>query len=298
MERQIETVRESVMGQYEWIVLGKESRKERKKTIGKIRSHAMRETAASRKRSGTWGKHNQRQYPVEPVPSFSATECIPSDLPPAVPARRSGDKGNEPYFKLRLGLPMPLSGLDQLATEIGVNVLDLSALTTIHIGQTAMSFLMNDPNHLVGLVSVRKSSYLTHVATRYGSSYCLDDAVRCVATKAHRLLVGIGNGGRTLELTSYGKALRSLQTAIDLEQEWRNPEVLCAVQVLSLFEVGNSVYSCFDLVLNTHFRHLSYLRPAHGRSILPVHLASFAQEGRQVFNQTLRSCCSIQSPVQ
>jgi hypothetical protein len=238
----------------EWIVLGNEAHNEKKQMISKIRSHAMRATAASRKRSGTWGKHNQRQYPA---PSFSGIGCITSAISEAVPSRRLNDKRAEPgslekqslrnslpkpldngvAFELRLGLPMPLSGIDQLAAKIGVNVLDLSALTTIHIGHKATSFLTKDPRRLAGLVGAGKLSYLTHVVTRYGSSCYLDDAVRCVATKVHRVLVGSGKGGRTIELTSYGKALRSLQSAIDLKEEWRNPDVLCAVQILSLYEV-------------------------------------------------------------
>jgi hypothetical protein len=259
MARKLQTAQEKelppgTMEHIEWIVLSKDSHSDRKKMLSKIRSHAMRATAASRKKSGTWGKHNLRQYPV---PSPSVIGCTASDFSEVVTDKSSDDKGSESHspekeilgncesrplgddlaFKLRLELSMPLSGLDQLTAEIGLNVLDLSALTTVHIGQRATSFLANQPSRLVDLVSCRKLSYLAHVPTRYGYSYCLDDAVRCVTTKARRVLVGSGKGGCTMELALYGKALRSLQSAIDLEQGWRNPDVLCAIQVLSLYEV-------------------------------------------------------------
>jgi hypothetical protein len=261
------------MDHYEWIVLGNDYHNDRKKTLGKIRSFAMRATAASRKKSGTWGRHNQRQYPV---PSPSSTECAASDFSETV-TDSSSHEDSEAYgqekklatkrisrstdddfdLSLRLGLPMPLSGLDQLAAEIGVNVLDLSALTNVHIGLVATTFLTKTPNCLVDLVSKQKPSYLPYAATRYGSTCCLDDAVRCVAAKAHRVLVGSGKGGRAMELKSYCKALRSLQSAINLKDGWKNPDVLCAVQVLSLYEVSSSFSLRLDLVLNPSSRYLS-----------------------------------------
>jgi hypothetical protein len=97
MERQIETAQEKelppgVMEHFEWIVLGKDSHNDRKKMLSKIRSHAMRATAASRKKSGTWEKHNQRQYPV---PSPSVIECTASDFSEAVSDRSSNRKDSE-----------------------------------------------------------------------------------------------------------------------------------------------------------------------------------------------------------
>jgi hypothetical protein len=268
MELQIERVQETrmsprVLENYEWIVLGNDYHNDRKKSLGKIRSHAMRETAASRKKFGTWGKRNQRQYLV----LFPAdTGCTASKLS-ETGTDSSYHKSSEPHsmeeeivtkdisrpseddltHKLRLGLPMPLSGLDRLVAEIGLNVLDLWALTTVHIGPEATTFLTKNPSRLVDLVSSQKPSYLIHAATRYGSSHCLDDAVRCVATKARRVLVGSGKGGRAIELKLYGKALRSLQSAIDLGEGWRNPDVLCAIQILSLYEVCSSFFSHLDL---------------------------------------------------
>jgi hypothetical protein len=241
---------------FEWIVLRKDSRSDRKKILAKIRSHAMRETAASRKKTGTWGKRNLRQYPVLPLSDVESIACTLSE---AATDKSSNDNDNgsdssspekgrwesgmsSPCgdclpFSLRVDSPMPLSGLEQLTAKIGLNVLDLSALTTAHIGQRATSFLAERPSRLVDLVTHRKVSYLNHVPTRYGCTYCLDDAVHCLITKARRVLIGPGNAGCSTELTLYCKALRSLQSAIDLEQGWRNPDVLCAIQVLSLYEV-------------------------------------------------------------
>jgi hypothetical protein len=190
------------METFEWIVINKDSRHDRKKMLGKIRSHAMKATAASRKKSGIWGKRNQRQYPQYvpyPISSAFALRSETSNISEVVLDSGSKDTYSQERdglkispttpcdrklaVRLSLESPMPLSGLDQLVAEIGVNVLNLSALTTVQMGKTATSFLTANPKRLVHLVSSRKISYLTHVATRFGSSYCLDDAVRCVATK-------------------------------------------------------------------------------------------------------------------
>jgi hypothetical protein len=289
MERQMEILQQNgfpprVKDNYEWIVLAKDYHNDRKKMLRKIRSHAMRGTAASRKKSGTWGKQNQLQYPVA-CPSGS--EYTSSDFSEAA-TDSSEDQDSEAHSlgkeivknsiyrpfdddltcELNLGLSMPLSGLDQLAAEIGINVLDLSALTTVHIGQEATTFLKKNPNGLVNLVRNQRPSYLTHVTTRYGCSDCLDDAIRCVATKAHRVLTASGKGDRAIELNLYGKALRSLQSAIDLEDGWKNPNILCAVQVLSLYEVCNSSLICLDLDLNPSCsRYLSSQIRVHGQII-------------------------------
>jgi hypothetical protein len=278
--------------QFAWIVLGNDFQNGNKKMRSRIRSHAMRKTGALRKNSGIWGQRNLRQYPVLHV---AATTSTASSISETTSGRSSGDT-NGPEIEVReytsspsddalafepwLGRPMPLSGLDQLTAEIGVNVLDLSALTTIQIGQKATSFLTKRPNHLVDLVGRRRLSYLTHVPGRYGRTSCLDDALRCVATKACRVLAGPGKGECTRELASYGKALHSLQSAVDHEEGWRNPDVLCAVQVLSLYEVCSSVPAPHGPALNTtYYRFLSAQLLVHGHIMYQQHLALSTQEG-------------------
>jgi hypothetical protein len=143
----------------------------------------------------------------------------------------------------RLAPSMPLSGLDLLTAEVGVNLLDLSALTAVHFGDMASSHLTKNPSRLRELVSRRKPSYLNYVPARYGHSQCLDDAVRCVALKARRVLSGSRLCNNLTELSLYGKALRSLQDAVDdLGDPWQSPDVLCTIQVLSLYEVSRLLF--------------------------------------------------------
>ncbi|KAI2619595.1 hypothetical protein GGR54DRAFT_630636 [Hypoxylon sp. NC1633] len=132
---------------------------------------------------------------------------------------------------------MPLSGVELLAVEIGIHILDLSALTEIQCCWTACAILAGQRNYMSCLVSDRRPSYLFCVATRYGHSPYLDEALRCVAIRAKRVLVPSCQSFDKSESLQYVAALHSLQEAIDDAEERSRPDVLCAINLLSLFEL-------------------------------------------------------------
>ncbi|KAI8625035.1 hypothetical protein F5Y19DRAFT_467417 [Xylariaceae sp. FL1651] len=138
---------------------------------------------------------------------------------------------------MNIGPVMPLTGLELLAAEVGVHILDLSALTEIQCGWTACAILARRPKSINGLVSRRQPSYLCCVASRYGSNPCLDEALRCVAMRAKRVLTSSTQSFDKLESLHYGAALQSLQKAVDDTDERNKPEVLGAINLLSLFEL-------------------------------------------------------------
>lgn len=183
---------------------------------------------------------------------------------------------------------MPLSGLELLAAEIGIHILDLSALTEIQCGWTACAILASQPSCVNSLVSRRQSSYLYCVASRYGRSPYLDEALRCVAIRAKRVLspssYQIIDRPESLQ---YGTALQSLQTAIDDAEERNQPDVLCAINLLSLFEVcgsNNSFSQALMAYFLSSFSILRIKRPGHFTSL--AHPASFVQEGQQASCRT------------
>ncbi|KAI1748182.1 hypothetical protein F4782DRAFT_542976 [Xylaria castorea] len=135
---------------------------------------------------------------------------------------------------------MPLTGLELLAAEVGVHILDLSALTDIQCGWTACAILASKSGKsatINGLISRRQPSYLYSVARRYGSSPCLDEALRCVAIRARRVLAPSQHPVDKLEYRYYVTALQTLQKAVDDAEERGRPEVLGAINLLSLFEL-------------------------------------------------------------
>lgn len=235
---------------YEWIVVSKDRDNDVKTMRRKIRSHAMKATAALRKTATEGAKQKKKQY-------RDPTVLSDTDLGPQSGSHDHdmGRQSNSPTHQIldqriidskdsltcasTIGCPMPLSGLEQLTAEIGVNVLDLSALTSVHIGQRASKLLTKHPFYLGRLISRRRLSYLSHVPARYGHIECLDDAVRCVAVKARRVLSGCDVRDSALELALYGKALRSLQSAVsEFDGRGHLADVLCAIQILGLFDVS------------------------------------------------------------
>lgn len=73
----------------------------------------------------------------------------------------------------------------------------------------------------------------------------LDDAFRCLITAAHSLLVPNDSQGDEAILHGYGKALSSLQQAIYQPNNRYAAEILCAMGILSIIEVGRMSFASF-----------------------------------------------------
>ncbi|KAK7975849.1 hypothetical protein PG989_014312 [Apiospora arundinis] len=261
-------------GNFEFIVTDQNNRGIDGKARDKIRKKAMKATAAARKSSASWGKQNLRQVPIFVQPTTASTSAgsatstpqepraqVKSELVdgeiaelevPTVPASAtSSSSGNPPsknatsnalLRRPRQNRPpraMPPMGLETVTAKTGLNILDLSALTMVQVGQTASAILELQTNELSGLVSRRRRSYLSFVPIKYGHSPYLDEAVRCLAMRARRVLVPSARPPETREILQYGRALQSLQEAVN-GQNWHDADVLCTVELLSLYELLES----------------------------------------------------------
>lgn len=82
--------------------------------------------------------------------------------------------------------------------------------------------------------------YLDFLPGRTGFSQALDSAVDCVVCALRDILrpALLKNLGTTL--SSYGKALKHLQSALDDPAQYSLAETLCATQLLGIFEVRPS----------------------------------------------------------
>lgn len=132
---------------------------------------------------------------------------------------------------------MSVTGLERVAVDTGINILDLNELTHIHMGHAAGVILSRQPGTLSRLASHRRDSFLAHLVPRFGHSPSLDDALRCVALKARRFMCPGCAPPSAAELSLHGRALRSLQAAVGDSTGWSNPDVLCTIQILSMYEV-------------------------------------------------------------
>ncbi|KAI1330010.1 hypothetical protein F5Y16DRAFT_364683 [Xylariaceae sp. FL0255] len=196
-------------------------------TRHRVRSHVVKKTADARRKNPAWGKRNQRQLPHY-VTELRFDQDINSD---------TVESESSVINATRIAQPMPLTGVELLAAETGVHVVDLSALTDIQCVYTACATLASKSILLSDLVGRRRQSYLHFVASRYGSSLCLDEALRCVATRAKRFLGPCPQLLDEIESRQYMKALKALQEAVDDEEERKQPEVLASINLLSLFEL-------------------------------------------------------------
>lgn len=157
----------------------------------------------------------QQQW-VVPAESFSSSSESPS------PTYGLSAKGYE---------------LTSMRSDFDIN--DLSTLATLHVGRAARAALSKNPYHLIyQLRSHKQWSYLSYLPSLYGHVPCLSDAADCVIARARQIISPHENWEAAV-ITLYVKALDSLQKALDSPETRYRPEVLCATEILALYEVGS-----------------------------------------------------------
>jgi hypothetical protein len=247
-----------------------------------IRKQAMKKASAARRRDGSYGKHNLRQYPV-----FLVDEKKVGDgwVAPK-PKQQQGDQGdnlvhieeiNTPQLtnsttpessdsdhsreyttrsessssrmvaerqrlQRRLALteniPRNLSakGYELTSMKNDFDIRDLSTLATLYVGRVVRAVLSQNPYNLVHqLRTHQRWSYLTFIPSRWEHTPCLRDAANCVIARARQVIHPTENWEASV-IPYYVKALDSLQKALDCPKERFQPEVLCAIEILAMYE--------------------------------------------------------------
>lgn len=219
-----------------------------------IRKQAMKEAVATRKREGTYGRHKRYRPPVfgQSVTNDSEGTVIPfeDDSSSSTTATTPGDKresveqdcgkGRDLIAKSALTEPIParlsLKGYALTSMKYGFDALNLSILTTVHVGRLLGRKLSADPGRLAPLLRHRHWSYFEYLPSRYGHSRCLTDATDCILARVRQLISPHDDWEYTV-ISSYVKAINSLQSALDCGEQRFQPEVLCAAEILGLYEL-------------------------------------------------------------
>lgn len=230
-----------------------------------IRKQAMKDVGMTRKRRGNHGRVNLRQpldclgtgtfQPigkasdhtssssggscfVTPVSDHAeATICRMRQSESANPRRPVRQTDNEIKF-VRFTFS---TEYEKVRKTFGLDIGDLSLLASFNLGKGTASMLSAQPDRLVDLLTQDFWSYLEHVPGRYGQSECVTDAVNCVLAQTHSVLVpGMRAPGDALCRSLYGKALQSLQGAIEDGTHCMDADVLCATQLLGMHEVRSA----------------------------------------------------------
>jgi hypothetical protein len=243
-----------------------------KVTQKKIRRQAMMAVAAARRQSGRYGKHNLCQHAVShgkaeselapiavPIGDRSDTRMLVVHRDKGLP-RNGVQKGpdedqsaNERVSYLsteetmatalnKLRTSMFYSELELFLMDFSVEPADLSALTCVHVASAVRNILTTQPDKLKDVLSSRQRSYFEHLYSRFGQAACLDDAIRCLIMVAQDLLAPSARTSQRAILAQYGRALESLQRALNDQHKWADPDTLCATKLLQLFSVRRLVF--------------------------------------------------------
>lgn len=131
---------------------------------------------------------------------------------------------------------MASTGYEMLRMKCNFDILDLSALTTFHVGRITTEGLYASPTGLVDVLQCRQWSYFSYIPCRFGHFPYLDDAARCVARRVRGWVEGEVKPS-VVVISLYLKALNSLQAALNDPVLCTEPETLCATALLSIYEV-------------------------------------------------------------
>ena len=117
------------------------------------------------------------------------------------------------------------------------DIRDLSLLTSFNIGKGTMLAISNNPELLNTLLGSHIDSYLQYMPSRYGHKPYLTAVIDCVSAKVHSKLYPLNEMFEGMILQMYARALAALQEAVSGGEDSLDPDLLCAIQMLSLHEV-------------------------------------------------------------
>lgn len=231
-----------------------------------IRKQAMKKASAARKRDGNYGKHNLRQYPVflfdqpntvdihageqklekeddvqprQQVRVLSIDGSVKAKLPRSKSKNKEKERQQWVAKQVTESIPQGLSarGYELTSMKSDFDILNLSTLSTLHVNRMARRALSQNPYHLIHqLRSCKQGSYLSFLPSMYGQIPCLSHATDCVIARA-RQIISPNRNWEAAVITFYVRALDSLQKALDCPKQRFKPEVLCATEILALYEL-------------------------------------------------------------
>jgi hypothetical protein len=141
----------------------------------------------------------------------------------------------------RLASQVPQQGYASTIAKYQFNLLDLSALCSMHMGLPAAMVLRTSHGGLKKLIKERQACYLDFVPSRYNQSLLIRSAVDCVLAKARRVICADDAVKEATVLGLVGQALRELQNALNDSRRVYDADVLCASLLMQLYEVCDTI---------------------------------------------------------
>jgi hypothetical protein len=125
-----------------------------------------------------------------------------------------------------------------MLAQCNLDFRDLSILASHEVGRFTGRRLLENPGLFPHFLGKKNLSYCQFVPLHYGRNNCIRYAVDCAVARARCLLSPSETQWELLALSSYTKAISTLQKALDSVSSQCTVEILCATQILALYEVS------------------------------------------------------------
>ena len=138
----------------------------------------------------------------------------------------------------RLSNTLPAPGIETPIRPNAVYLTHLSRLARFHIGRLTAGIAEGEPSRLASVLRCRQWCYAPYIPSHMGSSACLNTAVDALSLKMNNLLLHDSpRHTSTATFASYGRALVCLRERLDRSPQRVTPDVLAAVQLLTIYEM-------------------------------------------------------------
>lgn len=212
----------------------------------KHRREVMQKLGLRRKEQPKHVRHPNRRQ----LPSFVTNDQVRLEPKPQreLPNAAQSSKSNSVTFSSNdvPSQPSPVNTIylkpkrSTISAQTNLDFLGLSLLASLEVGRYTGQRLLKNPQNFSHFLGGKNWSYIQYIPANYGSSALIRRASDSVLARVRCLLSPEETKWEPLALSSYSKALADLQLAIDSSSQRPSAEVLCATQVLGLYEVNAS----------------------------------------------------------
>lgn len=142
-----------------------------------------------------------------------------------------------------LRLQTPSSTYSAVLAKTNLHFLDLSLLTSVGVGRYTGQKLLESPQTIAHFFTGRNWSYFQYIPLYYQQSVLIRSATDCVLARVRCLLTPDDKNWELFALSAYSRALSQLQDAMDSTSQRLTAELLCATQMLGLYEVSVTAFN-------------------------------------------------------
>ena len=224
----------------------------------KNRQQVMKNVAVIRKRNGKQWNRNLRQYPLfesdaflklsqdlrlSGKPNGARTQRWLDEIKPQTAGDGTQVILSTAAFANSLSTSNFLSNYVDTDIKYTLDPQGLCFPTSVEVDLATGVLLSESPCKVFLLLGRKHQPYFSYLSSRYGDSGCLTDAIDCLVARIRCLDSSSNSILDSSAIISYAKALRSLQAALDSPVQPVTSDILCATEILTVYEVCLFNYS-------------------------------------------------------